>query len=53
MNDLNDKLEKVKRVEVIDENGRSYINWKPENKVRLSLQDYGQTLKVFIYQLNS
>jgi hypothetical protein len=41
-------LEKVNRVEVIDQNGRSYVNWKPTNKTELSLQDNGKTLKVFI-----
>ena len=41
-------LEKVNRVEVIDQNGRSYVNWKPTNKTEISLQDDGKTLKVFI-----
>lgn len=41
-------LEKVNRVEVIDQNGRSYVNWKPTNKTEISLQDGGKTLKVFI-----
>lgn len=41
-------LEKVNRVEVIDQKGRSYVNWKPTNKIELSLQDDGRTLKVFI-----
>jgi hypothetical protein len=36
------------RVEVIDQKGRSYVNWKPTNKTELSLQDNGKTLKVFI-----
>lgn len=44
------KTEKVTRVEVIDEKGRSYVNWKKDNKVELSLQDDGRTLKVFIQQ---
>ena len=39
---------KVTRVEVIDEKGRSYVNWKDNNKVKLSLQDDGRTLKIFI-----
>jgi hypothetical protein len=39
---------KVTRVEVIDENGRSYVNWNENNKVELSYQDDGRTLKVFI-----
>jgi hypothetical protein len=38
----------VTRVEVIDQNGRSYVNWDSTNKVRLSMQDNGRTLKVFI-----
>ena len=41
-------LEKVNRVEVIDQNGRSYVNWKPTNKTEISLQDEMKTLKVFI-----
>lgn len=41
----------VTRLEVIDENGRSYVNWKKENRVELSLQDEGRTLKVFITSL--
>lgn len=39
---------KVTRVEVVDQNGRSYVNWNKDNKVLLSLQDEGRTLKVFI-----
>lgn len=38
----------INRVEVIDENGRSYVNWNRTNKTELSLQDDGKTLKVFI-----
>lgn len=38
----------VTRVEVIDENGRSYVNWNKDNKVRLDFQDEGKTLKIFI-----
>lgn len=41
-------LEKVNRVEVIDQNGRSYVNWEPTNKTEISMQDGGKTLKVFI-----
>ena len=36
------------RVEVIDQKGRSYVNLKPTNKVRLSMQDDGKTAKIFI-----
>jgi hypothetical protein len=40
--------ENFTRVEVIDDNGRSYVNWQGGNKVELSIQDEGRTLKVFI-----
>lgn len=43
-----DQLIKIKRVEVIDQNGRSYVNWDSKNKVELSFQDEGRTLKIFI-----
>lgn len=39
--------EDVTRVEVVDKNGRSYVNMNAKN-VRLSYQDNGKTLKVFI-----
>jgi len=42
------EAEKVTRVEVIDENGRSYVNWNKDNKVLVQLQDDGRTLKIFI-----
>lgn len=42
------ELSKVNRVEVIDENGRSYVNWKQTNNTSISMQDDGKTLKVFI-----
>lgn len=45
-------LDAVNRVEVIDEKGRTYVNWKSENKVELSFQDEGRTLKVFITKGN-
>jgi hypothetical protein len=38
----------INRVEVIDQKGRSYVNWKPQNKVQLQIQDDGRTLKIFI-----
>ena len=41
-------LDMVTRIEVIDENGRSYVNKHSSNKVELSLQDNDRTLKVFI-----
>lgn len=43
-------MELVHRVEVIDELGRSYVNNKSKNRVELSLQDEGRTLKIFITQ---
>ena len=51
INDILSKLiplEKVNRIEVIDQQGRSYVNWKSYNKVQISLQDDSRTLKVFI-----
>jgi len=39
------------RVEVIDENGRSYTNWNPENQVKVSMQDDEKTIKIFISQI--
>lgn len=38
----------VNRVEVIDEAGRSYVNWHNQNSVHADLQDNARTLKVFI-----
>ena len=35
-------------VEVIDENGRSYVNFEDNNDVSISYQDDGRTLKVFV-----
>lgn len=45
---LAEKENKVTRVECIDENGRSYVNWDDKNKIELSYQDNGKTLKIFI-----
>lgn len=45
--------EGVVRVEVIDENGRSYVNWNKDNIVNISIQDEGRTLKIFIHQEKS
>lgn len=47
-NDYGIDLQDVVRVEVIDKNGRSYVNWNGGNKVRLMLQDDERTLKVYI-----
>jgi len=45
-------LDKVTRVEIIDQDGRSYVNWNGNNKVELSFQDDKRTLKVFISRVN-
>jgi hypothetical protein len=48
MEEINQQLSKCTRVECIDENGRSYVNWKDTNKITVSIQDDGKTLKIFI-----
>lgn len=40
-------VSKVNRVEVIDENGRSYVKYNCKD-VKMSLQDEGYTLKLFL-----
>lgn len=42
------ELDNVNRVEVIDGDGRSYVNWKPGNKTKMSFQDNNRTLKIFV-----
>ena len=44
-------LSKVNRVEVIDENGRSYVKYFCNN-VKMCLQDDGYTLKLFLDKEN-
>jgi hypothetical protein len=39
---------RVTRIEVIDQSGRSYVNWDESNDVTWQLQDKGRTLKVFV-----
>lgn len=39
--------DKVSRVEVIDQNGRSYVNMEVKN-LELNFQDQERTLKLFI-----
>ena len=39
---------RLTRVEVTDEKGRSYLSWHPDNEVKISMQDDGRTLKIFI-----
>jgi hypothetical protein len=41
-------LKTVSRVEIIDNQGRSYVNRYQHNKVSVSLQDDNRTLKIFI-----
>ena len=46
-------MKKVTRVEVIDEEGRTYVNYLNEDqRVKYSLQDDDRTLKVFIDSLS-
>lgn len=45
--ELQDKLKKVTRFEVIDENGRSYTKFNVE-EVEFVFQDDGRTLKMFL-----
>lgn len=42
----------LNRVEIIDKKGRSYVNWNKNNKIELSYQDLGRTLKIFINDRN-
>ena len=39
---------RITRIEVIDQSGRSYVNWDENNDVTYQLQDDGRTLKVFV-----
>ena len=41
-------MTRITRLEVIDENGRSYVNWEDDNNVSWQFQDDGRTLKVFV-----
>lgn len=46
-------MKKVNRFEVIDEEGRTYVNHLNEDqRVKFSLQDHDRTLKVFIDSLD-
>lgn len=45
--------QKINRVEVIDDQGRSYVHHKGKPlTVDLSIQDNGQTLKIFVNSRN-
>ena len=46
-------MNRITRVEVIDENGRSYVNWEENNDITVSYQDDGMTLKVFVNTMGS
>ena len=46
IDDVNRQLGQVTRLEIIDADGRSYVNWAARD-VSLSLQDSGRTLKIF------
>jgi hypothetical protein len=41
-------MTRITRVEIIDENGRSYVSWEEDNDITVSYQDDGRTLKVFV-----
>lgn len=43
-----DSYHRITRLEVIDETGRVYTNWHPDNNITLSFQDGNRTLKVFV-----
>jgi len=45
---MEEKVKNCTRVEVIDEDGRSYVNWHTDNIVKFDMQDDGRTLKIFI-----
>ena len=45
-----DFSEEITRVEVIDENGRAYVNWEVED-LQLHVQDSGRTLKLFVRKI--
>ena len=46
--DIVSRLPSVKRVEVIDRKGRSYVNWQVSNEVMIDFQDDNKTLKVYV-----
>lgn len=46
-----EQLKNVTRVEVIDENGRSYVKTGADY-VEYSLQDNGSTLKIFVTKID-
>ena len=48
-----EKLKKVTRLTVVDEDGRSYERWfKEGERLQYRFQDDGQTLKIFVSKHN-
>lgn len=45
---LDQTTKNVTRVEVIDQKGRSYVNWNRNNQVKILMQDDGKTMKIVI-----
>jgi hypothetical protein len=41
-------MTRITRVEIIDGEGRSYVNWNEDNDIVTSIQDDGKTLKIFV-----
>ena len=52
MTDTTDDYPNINRVEVIDSKGRAYTKYDATD-VRISIQDQGQTLKVFLLDDNA
>lgn len=38
----------ISRIEVVDKDGRNFVNWHNDNKTSICIQDEGKTLKIFI-----
>jgi len=53
MNDVTINEVKLTRVEVIDDDGRSYVHWSDDHDITISIQDNEKTLKVFIKRKKS
>lgn len=49
--ELEKVIEKVTRVEIIDETGRAYTKWNTRIGM-VSIQDDGRTLKLFLDHVN-
>ena len=46
--DLYKTTKNITRVEIIDQKGRSYVNWNKNNSVKILIQDNGKTMKIVI-----